>query len=247
MQYGVAKMSPRFSDRILQLLERVEHRCAETRTEKEAVARIRNEADFRQRLVEPRANGRLHDKGLDDAPNAWVTMTFIDGELASTLRLHVAADEKDALPSLGAFSDVITPHLRSGQAIVELTRLAAQVEFARRYPELPYVALRPAWLAAEHFDADFLLMTVIEQRQAFYRYALGYRPWCAPRDYVEFSHKVVCMGLDFGAARERIEARYPFFRSTPSERNALFGRLAERRRHLPGHSDARLHTPRASG
>jgi hypothetical protein len=32
------------------------------------------------------------------------------------------------------------------------------------------------------------------------------------------------MGVDFRAKRERVEARYPFFRSTWAERNALFSR-----------------------
>ena len=34
------------------------------------------------------------------------------------------------------------------------------------------------------------------------------------------------MGLDFAADMERVEARYPSFRSTPSERDALFGEFS---------------------
>ena len=36
--------------------------------------------------------------------------------------------------------------------------------------------------------------------------------------------KFACMGVDFRATRGRVEARYPFFKSTTAEREALFGR-----------------------
>jgi hypothetical protein len=225
------------------LLERVSHRCARTRKDRQAVARIRNDADFRQRLIEPRSDDRRDDEADDEAPNAWVIMTLIDGELASTLRIHVAADENESISSLDAFSDVIAPQLRAGHVIVETTRLAGQVDLARLHPELAYLALRPAWLAAEHFEADFLVTGVAEQHQAFYRYALGYQPWGAPRDDATGNFKLVCMGLDFGAAKQRIEARYPFFRSTPSERVALFGGRTERRRSAFDASEARRSPP----
>jgi hypothetical protein len=80
----------------------------------------------------------------------------------------------------------------------------------------------------EYFDTDFPLATVVEQHQAFYRRVFGFTPWCEPRDYPKFNFKVACMGLDFGAVKERVEARYPFFRSTDAEREALFGRRPRR-------------------
>src|ERR1019366_4018958 len=100
MEAVPGSMASRFSERVLQLLERVEHRCADTRTEKEAVYQLPYEDYVRQGLIDPRADGRLYDKPLDDAPNAWITTTFIDGDLASTVRVHVATDENGALPSL---------------------------------------------------------------------------------------------------------------------------------------------------
>jgi hypothetical protein len=224
MGADVSGATSRFSDRVLRLLERVEHRCAHTQAEKEAVYRLRYEAYIRQGLIEPRADGRLYDGAIDDASNAWITTTFIDGELASTVRVHVAADEYGALPSLAAYSDVILPQLRKRRVIVDLTRLAAQLEFARRFSELPYIALRPAWLALEYFATDLAVATIVERHQAFYRRVFGFEPWCEPRDYPHFNLKVACMRLDFRAAIERVEARYPFFRSTWAERKALFSR-----------------------
>ena len=226
MDMQAASSCARFSDRVFRLLERVEHRCAVTRAEKGLVSWIRYESDYRQGLMEPRASRRRPDRAFDDAPNAWIVTTYIDGELASALRIHVAVNEKDALPSLRTFSDVVAPFLRSGSIIVDPTRPVAQSQISGRYPELPYVALRPAWLAAVHFGADFLLATVVEHRQTFFRQALGYEPWCGPRECPDFNRKVVCMGLNVPSLRAGIENRYPFFRSTEPERVALFGSRA---------------------
>jgi hypothetical protein len=243
MDAGIGGATSRFSDRLLRLLERVEHRWAKTPLEKEAAYRLRYEAYIREGLIEPRLDRLLYDKALEDAPNAWITTTFIDGELASTFRIHVAADENDALPSLGVFSDVIMPRLRTGGVIVDPTRLAAQLEFSRQFREMPYIALRPAWLAAEYFQADFVIATISEEHQAFYRRVFGYAPWCEPRDYPNVKCKIVCMGIDFPAAKERVEARYPVFRSTWAERDALFSRRAPRRTRLPTSLEGRLHIP----
>jgi hypothetical protein len=243
MDAGIGSTTSRFSDRVLRLLERVEHRCADTRSEKEAVYRLRYEAYIRKGLIEPRADGQLCDKVFDEAPNAWITTTFIDGELATTFRVHVAADENGALPSLGVFSDAIMPHLRMGRVIVDPTRLAARLEISRRFPETPYIAVRPAWLAAEYFEADFVVATINQEHQAFYRRVFGYAPWCEPRDYPNVNCKILCMGLDFRAEKERVEGRYPFFRSTWAERNALFSRRAPRQIQLPASPEGRLRVP----
>ncbi|MGA2042130.1 MAG: hypothetical protein ABSG83_02035 [Roseiarcus sp.] len=215
----------------MRALERVEYRCARTNAEKEAAYRLRYEAYIRQGLIASRADGMLYDKGVDDAPNAWITTMFIDGELASTVRIHVADRASAAIPSVDPFSDLIMPHLNAGRMIVDPTRLAAELEFARRFPELPYLALRPGWMAGEHFGADFGIVSVVGQHQAFYRRVFGYAPWCEPRDYPGFNLKVACMGLDFRAAKERVEARHPAFRSTNAEREILFGRHESRPRH----------------
>ena len=167
----------RFFDRAPRLLDRVEHRCARTAAEKAAAYRIRREADYRRGLTQTCAAARLYEEAVDDAANAWVTTTFIDGELASTLRIHVSAREEDRLPSLDVFADAVAPYLRKGRRIVEMTRLAARLEYAQGLPEAPYVALRPAWLAAEYFDADFILATVCQEHEPFYRRVFGFERW----------------------------------------------------------------------
>jgi len=223
MSGQIADQASRFSERVQRLLERVEHRVAKTAAEKEAVYRLRYEAYFRNSLIESVDNAQLYDRKYDEAPNTWITTTFIDGELAATTRMTVGADDDAILPSRAVFSDIIGPQLKAGRVIVDFTRAAARLEASRQHSELPYVALRPGYMALEHFDADLGIATVRAEHAAFYRRVFNFSLMCEPRDYPGVTPKIACLGMDFRAVQDRIEARYPFFRSSAAEREALFG------------------------
>ncbi len=213
----------RFADRVARLLEKVEFRRAERAADREAVYRLRYEAYSRQNMLSASFEGRLYDEVYDECPNGCTTMTFVEGELASTVRVHVGADEDAILPSLNVFSDAIMPHLRRREILVDPTRLAARLELSRRFPELPYFALRPAWMAAQYFCADFIIATTSVDHEAFYRRVCGYQTWSEPREYPQLNFDVVCLGLDFQLGKRRVEGRYPSFMATDVECEALFG------------------------
>jgi hypothetical protein len=212
-----------FSDRVLRLLERVEHRVAKTPEEREAAFRLRFEAYQKIGFLQQSDAERLYDPRYDDAPNAWITTTFIDGELAGTVRVNIGTDENAILPGLQVFADVLVPRLSAGQVIAEFTRLAARLLLSRIYPELAYIVMRPAFMAAEHFDADWAVGTPRAEHIAFYRRAFGATLWRSPRDYPGLTAKLACVGSEYRLARQFIELRYPFFKSEPTEREALFG------------------------
>ena len=237
MHADTAESRARFSDRVLRFMERVEHRTAKTPEEKEAVYRLRYEAYVRNGLIEPRDDGRLYDRFYDDAPNAWIASTFVDGEFAATVRINLAVDERTPLPSLSVFSDLIAPQLRAGLVVVDFTRAAARLEVSKQHSELPYAAMRPAYLAAQHFQADFAIATVRSEHVTFYRRVFNYVPLCEPRDYPNVYAKIVCMRANMRVGKDAFEERYPFYRSSLDEREALFG-PAQRRRsasRLPAH------------
>jgi hypothetical protein len=212
-----------FSDRVLRLLERVEHRVAKAPAEREAAFRLRSEAYQKNGVLQRSDGGRLYDPWYDDAPNAWITTTFIDDELAGTVRVNLGFDGNAILPGLQVFSDILGPKLAARQVIAEFTRLAARLSLSSIYPELAYVIMRPAFMAAEHFDADFAIGTPREEHMAFYRRTFGATPWCQPRDYPGVTAQIACVGADYRLGRKMIESRYPFYKSEPSEREALFG------------------------
>ena len=149
-------------------------------------------------------------------------MTSIGDEFVSTFRIHYANRLWQTLPSRRVFSDLIDPYLRAGFTVVDPTRLAARLEASRKYTELPFLALRPSWLAAVYLEAGIVLATAAAEHAPFYQRVFGYRVLCAPRDYPLVRFPIVCMALSFPDVRDDVEARYPFFRSTESEREALF-------------------------
>ena len=220
---AIANVRSRFVDHVFHLLERVECRRVETAADQEAAYKLRYDAYRRENWIEASKTEKLFDDHYDRSPNGRVFGVFIDGEMASTIRIHVARDESEALPSTGVFGDVILPRLRQGHGIVDPTRFAVRLEFSRRFPELAYVTTRLSWLAMEHSEASYLLATIRSEHQAFYKRVFGHVLWSGERDYPNVNCKIVCMGLDFAEHKKRVEFRYPFFRSTHEEREKLFG------------------------
>ena len=219
-----------YAKRVTRLLERVSFRLTEGQVDLEAVCRLRYEAYKKQNLLERDVEDRLFDESYDSAPNGCSIMMFVDNDLASTVRLHVGRQPNAILPSLAVFSDVINPHLQAGELIVDVTRLAADYEMSRAYPELPYFAVRPAWMAAQYFNADYTLATTVEDHAAFYRRTFGYRIWCGPRSYPAVTRKIICMAASFVAVRATVEQRYPVFRVSDAECERLFIGRPELRR-----------------
>ena len=216
--------SSSFSDRVLRFMERVEHRIAKTDAEREAAFRLRYDAYARIAWIEPRSDRRLFDARYDNADNAWITLTFVDGELAATTRLNLGAGTDAVLPSMGVYPDVIAPRLRAGLTLLEATRLAADIRIAGSNPQLAYVALRPIYMSLAHFDVDLAVATTRREHMPFYRRVFQFVQLCEPRPYPGLTTEIGCMGMDFREVRERVEERYPFYKSTLSEREALFGR-----------------------
>ncbi|KAB2917516.1 MAG: hypothetical protein F9K29_09815 [Hyphomicrobiaceae bacterium] len=205
------------------LLERADYRRAETAEERDAIYRLRYKAYLREGAIEPNGAERFFD-AYDESPNVWIFGVYIDGELSSSIRLHVATREFPELPALNVFSDLLSPAIAAGKIVIDPTRFVADREASRRYPELCYVTTRLAWLASEYFNADLLLATVRLEHQAFYRRLFGHRPICEPRHYPSLTKPISLMALDYPLARERVMQRSPFFRSTYFERRMLFAR-----------------------
>ncbi len=218
--------APRFADRVAAMLERVEHRAATSRADREAAYRLRYEAYLRQSLLNERLDGMLYDEAYDESPNSLTTLTSIDGELASTVRVHVVHDQGSASPARDVFPDVLEPHLRARRVIIDPSRLAARMDMAKRFPELPYFALRAPWMAARYFNVDYIVLSCAIGHVGYYSRLYRFQTWSDLRSYPKVTAPVVCMGLDFAAEMERVEARYPSYRSTAAEREALFGNFA---------------------
>ena len=125
-----------FADRVMRLLEKVEYRRADSAADKAAIYRLRHEAYMRAGTVEPKDSGMFHDP-MDETDNAWLIGVFIDGMLASALRLHISASLRAPLPELASFPDLVEPHLAAGRTLIDASRFVSSLDFSQRYSEIP--------------------------------------------------------------------------------------------------------------
>lgn len=211
------------SDRLGALFSRIEYRRADSTEEREAIFRLRHEAYLREGAITPTQTGRFADAD-DEADNAYLVGLYIDGELASSLRLHIATKDRPDFPSLHVFPDILQSRLDAGRVILDFTRLVADERLSRLHRGLPYAALRPCMLAAEHFHADDMLAAVRVEHQASYQRAFNHQVLCAPRPYPQLAKPIGLMSLEFRSTAERLYRQYPFFRSTVREQRMLFER-----------------------
>ena len=220
---GHADANGSFSDRLAQLLARIEFRRADSGEQREAIFRLRYQAYTREGAISPNSSGMFSDH-YDETDNAYLFGLYIDDELASSLRLHVASRECLDFPSLEVFPDLLQPKLDAGKVLVDSTRFVADEALSRLHRGLPYATLRLCMLAAEHFHADDLLAAVRVEHQAFYRRAFNHRLICEPRPYPQLAKPISLMTVHYPTAAGQLYRRYPFFRSTLFERRMLFER-----------------------
>lgn len=213
-----------FSERVSKLLDRIDYRLADSEEERDAIFRLRYQAYLAEGNIAPNASGRFTD-AYDDTDNAWIFGLYLDGKLASSIRLHIASKENPEFPSYKVFSDLMRPELDAGKVIIDPTRFATDRTFSRLYPGLPYVTLRLCWLAAEHFHAEHFLVAIRTEHQAFYKRVFNHRLICDARPYPLLDKPISLMTVNQAEVADQVHRRYPFFRSTYFERRMLFDRF----------------------
>lgn len=214
-----------FADSVSRLLDRIDWRRADTADEREAISRLRYAAYLREGAISPNASATFADQD-DYSENAYLFGLYIDGVLASSIRMHVASREHPDFPSLHAFPDVLQSYLDAGNVIVDTTRFVTDETLSRRYRALPYVTVRVSWMTSTHFKADYTLAAVRAEHQAFYRRTFGHYLVCEPRPYPQLEKPISLMAVHYPSAAEDVFRRYPFFRSTFFERRMMFERQA---------------------
>ena len=212
-----------FYDHVAQHLARVDYRRADSGEVREAIYRLRYKAYLREGTISADSSGTFSDS-YDETDNAYLCGLYLDGQLASSLRLHAASKEHPNFPSLEVFPEYLQPELDAGKVLIDSTRFVTDEQLSRLHRGLPYGTLRLCMVAAEYFRADYLLAAVRAEHQAFYRRAFDLRVICKPRPYPLLAKPISLMMVHFPSAAEELYRRYPFFRSSPSERRRLFER-----------------------
>ncbi|BAT58974.1 hypothetical protein GJW-30_1_01502 [Variibacter gotjawalensis] len=212
-----------FTDRVAAFLENVDYRLMSSPEDRETIYRLRYDAYLREGTIEPSPSRRITDK-YDDLENSWIFGIYYEEELLSSIRLSVSLPGHSIIPALGVFGDHLEGPIANGTVYVDPTRFVADAEAARRYPVLPYVTLRAAFLAGGYFNADYVLATVRREHQAFYKRVLQCTPLCPPRNYPSLTKPISLMSVHYPTSSLKVAQRYPFFHSTVAERRALFSR-----------------------
>ncbi|HML13578.1 MAG TPA: hypothetical protein VK456_09750 [Xanthobacteraceae bacterium] len=214
-----------FSERIAELLDRIDCRPALSAGEREAIFRLRYRAYLSEGAIKPSFAQTFTDS-YDESDNAWLLGLYLDGELASSIRLHVACAACPDFPSREVFAELLEPEIAAGKVVVDPTRFVTEKELSRANPGLPYATVRLGWLAAEHFGAAHLLAAVRVEHQAFYRRTFNHRLIGAARPYPLLAQPISLMTVHYASVAGRVHQRYPFFRSTFFERRMLFDRAS---------------------
>jgi hypothetical protein len=130
-----------FSDQVARLLDRIEYRRADSAAQREAIFRLRYQAYMRDGTIAPSADGMFSDP-YDEMGNVYLFGLYLDGVLASSLRLHVGSADQPDFPSREVFPDFLQPLLDAGEVIVDPTRFVVDDVLARLHRALPYATLR---------------------------------------------------------------------------------------------------------
>ena len=181
----------------------------------------------------PIASERFAD-ALDETDNAWIFGVYIDGELASSIRLHVASRQQPDLPALNVFSDLLSPEIAAGRTIIDPTRFVADRAASRRYPELCYVTTRLAMAGVGVLPHPPAAGDRARRAPGLLPARVRAPADLRARHYPSLTKPISLMALDYPMARERVLQRYPFFRSTFFERRMLFGHARRGRAALGG-------------
>lgn len=212
-----------FSKSVSMLLERVEYRRCESAEDLEAIYRLRYRSYLASGMITEMPSRMVTDE-YDDLSNSYRFGIFIDGELASTIRIHHVHREMPVSPSVTVFSDELKPRVAAGETFVDPSRFAAESDFSRAFKALPYVTLRLAVAASAYFDVDYCLTAIKPEHTGFYRRIFGSEQAMPSRSYPGLVCPVYLFQSKCSENMARTVERFPFFKSTPFEQRMLFGR-----------------------
>ncbi|MCX2698875.1 MULTISPECIES: N-acyl amino acid synthase FeeM domain-containing protein [Ochrobactrum] len=213
-----------FARQLLQFLDRVEYRRIVHAEDLEEIGRLRYRS-YRSANVMHEADVPSIVDDVDCDSHAFVFGIHIDGQLVSTLRIHHITPDHRRGTSYALFPDILDPLLNAGMSFVDPTRFAADPELLSEYPAIPYVTLRIAAMASEYFEADQCLASVKPEHMAFYKRIFGTSVMAEAREHEGYGIRVGLGAAPIRNIRDAVAVRFPFFKSQPHERRAMFGEL----------------------
>src|SRR5690606_18798556 len=112
---------------------------------------------------------RITRDAYDDAENCYCFGVTIDGQLVSSVRLHIATAANPTSPSAAIWPEVLGKIISDGGSYIDPSRFTADHDASLAYPALPYLTLRMAVMACEHFKATYCISSVRPEHAPFYK------------------------------------------------------------------------------
>jgi hypothetical protein len=211
----------RFATSLIDLLDRVHYRRVSVEEQFDPVYRLRYEAYRRENFI-PINSQRITRDQYDEAPNCHCFGVYIDDRLVSSIRLHVVSAAQPISPSRIIWPDVLGGLVDGGGSYIDPSRFTADHDASLEFPALPYLTLRVAVMACEYFRTSHCISSVRPEHGPFYRRVFGLEQMAGLGYWGELTFPVCLFGARVEVIYDRVMNRFPFFMSTPEERQALF-------------------------
>lgn len=215
-----------FSSSIFSLMERVEYRRIQSAEDFQSVGELRELSYSSKQFIDLKSFGALIDEE-DFSEHCYVIGVFIDEQLVSTIRLHLVTPDDRHGPTFEYFPEVASEILDAGNSYVDPSRFASDPLMLWQYPTIPLLTLRPAAMASIYFNVDRCLSCVRADSTSFYKRSFGSSELASARDIEGFTVPLAVMGAKIADIRERLETRFPFFKSQPYEQRMMFGKIED--------------------
>jgi hypothetical protein len=211
-----------FPDKMMDVLSRIEYRRVECFEDLEEVGRMRYKAYSTSGKLAPKSRHMIDDADFD--PHAHVLALYYDGALISSVRLHHVTREHPLCQASSDFGEEIDKLLEDGLSFIDPARFAADPELGSEHSWIPFMTLRPAIAAAAFFGADLVMQHVHTSHVSFYK-RFFYAETIVPSRYCpRYGNDLSLMCTDTRRSGAKLLARFPFFKTLPSERTMLFAR-----------------------
>jgi hypothetical protein len=221
MSVGIVASSRPFAQRLNLYLQDADYRVAGSIEERQEIFRLRYKCYLKEEAIPANDLGIFTDD-YDKMENCWLFGIHLDGRLVSSIRFHITSPQNPFGPAYDVFPDIVRPMIEANKTVVDPTRLVVDRDVISLYPELPYVTIRAAFMAAEYFDAEYMLATVRQEHQAFYKRFFGFEQFCEPRPYPSLLKPISLLAANMYKQRDTVVERYPIFLSSFTERRMLF-------------------------
>jgi hypothetical protein len=213
---------PHFPPPLADVLGKLAYRRVASDTVLDPVYRLRYEAYRRENFIPVNIDEICKDD-LDDTANGMTIGVYLEKRLIASLRVHHLTEKQRKSPSMKVFPEILEPMLKKGKTFMDPSRFSVDKDASLALPALPFLTLRIGTMAAEYYDVDYTLSLVRPEHGPFYRRVFLSQKLSGIRRYPDIDFDVVLYALDLKAVRGSVGQRFPIFKSTPEEREALFG------------------------